>query len=83
MKVATAQQDWWEFVQCLNFEGRDHVGDEGVSSKCAEITNIPWENVVEDGKVIRRGLQECIQNPSYGLKLLKTSVKNTAGLGIR
>jgi len=97
MHLAETQQDWWEFVQCSNFEGKDHVGEIELSRKCAEVAGIPWDDVLEvpepgdgdddEGKKVktlvrRAGLGRCISDPRQGLSLLKRSAKETAGLGI-
>jgi len=88
MNLAATQQDWWEFVQCANFEGKDHVGEEDLSRKCADVAGIPWEDVVEEPEagmnstIQRPGLRNCIEDRKQGLTLLKQSAKETARLGI-
>lgn len=82
MDVAATQQDWWQFVQCLNFEGRQHVGEEDLAVRCAGVANIQWEDTLEDEKVVRHGLRNCIHDEKKGRRLLKASAKHTERLGI-
>ncbi|KIJ46514.1 hypothetical protein M422DRAFT_29329 [Sphaerobolus stellatus SS14] len=93
MTLAHTQPDWWEFVQCLNFEGTEHVGEVDLSRKCAEVTGILWADAVEEvegeGELewwvnvkTRVGMRTCIEDRNQGLELLKRSAKETAGLGV-
>lgn len=69
--------EWWPFVQCQNFQGRENIGTPETALKCAKAAGIDWENgkagqcAGEDG----RGLE--------GIQLLQQSVKDSITAGIR
>jgi len=69
--------EWWSFVQCQNFQGRENIGTPETALKCAKAAGIDWENgkagqcAGEDG----RG--------SEGIQLLQQSVKDSIRAGIR
>jgi len=71
--------DWWSFVQCQNFQGRDQVGLPEIARNCADAMKIDWEN---------GGAGECAGQDGSGkgvegIQLLKESVYTTEALGIR
>lgn len=70
------QQQWWTFVQCLNFEGRSSIGDAGLAQKCASVAKIRWDD--EDEEV---GMQTCI-NGDIGKEFLVDSLTHSQKLGI-
>jgi Gamma interferon inducible lysosomal thiol reductase (GILT) len=80
MHVADTQEDWWNFVQCLNFEGREDVGDPGLAERCAGLTYVPWYDET-DGARTRTGIKSCAEG-QQGKDLLKASVIQTQRLGI-
>ncbi|KAF8477879.1 hypothetical protein JB92DRAFT_3091411 [Gautieria morchelliformis] len=81
MHVANTPQDWWNFVQCLNFEGKEDVGDPGLAERCAGLTYIPWYDMT-DGTSTRMGIKSCAEG-QQGKDLLKASVTQTEHLGIK
>jgi len=70
--VAHAPQDWWNFVQCLNFEGKEDVGDPALAERCAGLTYVPWNG---------DGIKSCVDSRE-GRELLRASVERTQRLGI-
>lgn len=36
--------EWWSFVQCQNFQGRDNIGTPETALNCANAAGIDWEN---------------------------------------
>ena len=80
MDIANTQQDWWNFVQCLNFEGKEDVGDPALAERCAGLTYIPWTDE-KRGDVTRSGVKSCASS-QYGRDLLTASVQQTQRLGI-
>jgi hypothetical protein len=36
--------DWWQFIQCQNYEGREKIGSPELALKCAKTVGIDWEN---------------------------------------
>jgi len=71
-----SQEDWWQFVQCLNYEGKDQVGDKALAERCAGVASIPWDD--EDG---RKGMKGCVEGDE-GKELLKASVRRSKDMGI-
>ncbi|TEB30259.1 hypothetical protein FA13DRAFT_1594428, partial [Coprinellus micaceus] len=70
--------NWWEFVQCQNFEGRYEIGKPGVALKCAEAARIDWEE---------SGVGKCAGfdgsgTGEEGIDLLKQSLQYGQDLGI-
>ena len=72
------QRQWWAFLHCLNFNGRDKVGDPDTALKCADTAKFDWMDsgvgacAGEDGS----GLGE------EGVLLLQQSVQTSQELGI-
>jgi len=77
---ASSQEDWWHFVQCLNYEGKGKVGDKALAQRCAGVAYIPWDDEENDGET-RKGIKGCIE-AQEGKDLLKESVKQSQKLGI-
>ncbi|KAM6495894.1 hypothetical protein JOM56_008600 [Amanita muscaria] len=74
-----SQSHWWEFVQCQNFGGREHVGQPSLALKCARAVGIDWES---------SGVGQCAGldgsgTGAEGVKLLQDSVALTSKLGIK
>lgn len=74
----TPTEQWWNYVQCQNFEGRDKVGLPNIATKCASTAGFDWE---ESGVGECAGLDGSGKGEE-GVQLLKESVKNTQRLGI-
>lgn len=79
MAKYTNPKDWWSFVQCQNYQGRDQVGIPDVALKCAKAVGIDWVN---------GGVGECAGingsgRGAEGVELLQESVLATKALGIR
>ncbi|KDQ64492.1 hypothetical protein JAAARDRAFT_145274 [Jaapia argillacea MUCL 33604] len=74
----TQLSQWWEFVQCNNYHGRDKIGTPEVALSCAKTTEIDWEG---------SGAGQCAGidgsgTGEEGISLLRESVKNTQALNI-
>jgi len=68
------RRQWWPFVQCLNYEGRDKIGSIDTSKRCAKASGIDWE---------ASGLGECIEGEEKaGYKLFLSSIERTQSLNI-
>ncbi|KAF8655252.1 hypothetical protein AX16_003155 [Volvariella volvacea WC 439] len=70
--------NWWEFVQCQNYEGRDKIGLPDLALKCARTAEINWEE---------SGVGECAGitgdgRGAEGIRLLQKSVNETQRRGI-
>lgn len=39
----STQGQWWSFIQCQNFGGREGVGKPEVALRCAKVAQIDWE----------------------------------------
>jgi len=63
-------KNWWEFVTCQNYQGRDNIGEPDVALRCAEIADIDWET---SGAGRCAGLDGSGKG-SEGVALLKESV---------
>lgn len=65
-----AASNWWEFVMCQNYQGREHIGEPDVALKCANTASIDWET---SGAGQCAGLDGSGKG-SEGVALLKESV---------
>jgi len=74
----TNPREWWSFVRCQNYQGRDQVGTPEVALKCARAVGIDW---VEGGAGNCAGLDGSGKG-AEGVKLLQESVQATKALGI-
>jgi len=77
MKYAPTPQ-WWEFVHCQNYQGRDNIGLSETALKCANAAQFDWEE---------SGIGACVGmdgsgKAAEGVQLLKDSVTNTASLNV-
>jgi len=70
--------DWWSFVQCQNYQGRDQVGTADVALKCAKAVGIDW---ADGGAGKCAGLNGSGRG-AEGVRLLQESVQATQVLGI-
>ena len=71
-------EQWWNYVQCQNFEGRDKIGLPNIATKCAKTAGFDWKE---------SGVGECAGpdgsgKGKEGIQLLKESVNTTQQLGI-
>lgn len=71
-------ENWWEFVQCQNYQGRENIGDSDVALKCAKTARIDWEN---GGAGYCAGLDGSGRGRE-GVQLLKESASLGQELGI-
>jgi len=78
MKYADPSQ-FWEFVQCQNYQGIDKIGEPETALKCANSAQIDWVN---SGVGDCAGLDGSGKAPE-GVLLLQDSVNATAELGIQ
>ncbi|KIJ70574.1 hypothetical protein HYDPIDRAFT_105310 [Hydnomerulius pinastri MD-312] len=69
--------EWWSFLQCQNYQGREKIGLPETAVSCASTAGFEWE---ED-----RASQCAGDNGQgdEGIKLLQESVKNSIQLGIQ
>jgi len=72
-------ENWWEFVQCQNFQGRENVGNPGVALKCATTAGIDWET---SGAGVCAGLDGDGKGEE-GVALLRRSTLLGKELGIQ
>ena len=63
----SSHQQWWPFLRCLNYQGRNQIGLEDVSKKCARIVGLDW-----DGS----GIAACVAGEE-GRRLLHESIENS------
>lgn len=75
IKYAPTKQ-WWQFVQCQNFQGREKIGLPETAQQCAHAAEIDWE---ESGV----GTCASIAESSEGIQLLHESVRATQKLGVK
>ncbi|KAG6330570.1 hypothetical protein ID866_8522 [Astraeus odoratus] len=69
--------EWWSFLQCQNFQGRDQVGLPDTAVKCAETAGFEWEH---------DQARQCAGDNGRGhegIRLLQESVRNSIQLGIK
>ncbi|KAF8165355.1 hypothetical protein B0H34DRAFT_234914 [Crassisporium funariophilum] len=69
---------WWEFVQCQNYQGRDKIGGSDVALRCARNAGIDWET---SGAGQCAGLDGTGKG-SEGVALLKESAALGNKMGI-
>ncbi|KAA1466493.1 hypothetical protein DENSPDRAFT_831335 [Dentipellis sp. KUC8613] len=71
--------NWWEFVMCQNYQGREKIGRPDIALKCARSAQIDWETspVGQCAGLDGSGTEE------EGTKLLQDNVKATQALGIK
>lgn len=72
-------KNWWEFVMCQNYQGREYIGEPDVALKCANIAGIDWET---SGAGQCAGLDGSGKG-SEGVGLLKESVLLTEQMNLR
>jgi hypothetical protein len=78
VKKYTDASQWWDFVQCQNFQGRAQIGSLETARKCAGTAQFDWE---------LSGVGECAGldgsgTVPEGLELLAKSAKAAKELGI-
>lgn len=56
------QRDWWNFIQCQNFQGLKRIGDFSLAKQCAKVIGKDWE----------KDFSDCYTG-SRGAKLLRDS----------
>lgn len=76
MKYIETQQ-WWDFLQCENFQGADKVGLPETADKCARTVGFDLE---ETGISKCAGLDDG--KGEEGLQLLRESVNRTLEMGV-
>jgi hypothetical protein len=77
-KYATTNE-WWSFVHCQNYYGRDEIGLPEIALKCASIAGIDWEH----GEVGKCAGVDGSGKGAEGVSLLQESVKVSKDLGIK
>jgi len=70
--------NFWEFVSCQNYQGRENVGEPEVALKCAKTAGIDWE---AGGAGACAGLDGSGKGEE-GIELLQESVKLGHEFGI-
>ncbi|CCL99423.1 uncharacterized protein FIBRA_01441 [Fibroporia radiculosa] len=78
LKYADATQ-FWEFLQCQNYQGRDKIGLAETALQCANTAKIDWE---ASGVGACTGLDGS-GTASEGVQLLQESVRASQELGIK
>ena len=74
LSPSAAQSKWYEYVECLNYEGLREIGKPGLAKKCLDLVGGPhWE---------KDGVKQCIEGKE-GRQLLLDSVKASKKAGIR
>ncbi|KAF8559118.1 hypothetical protein OG21DRAFT_1403873 [Imleria badia] len=69
--------EWWPFLQCQNFHGRDQIGLPDTAASCATTAGFEWET--DQGRL-------CSGEDGQGeegVKLLQESIQNSIELGIK
>ncbi|BGP53598.1 hypothetical protein JCM8202_001481 [Rhodotorula sphaerocarpa] len=64
-------EDWWNFVQCLNYGDLSRIGTDAAARSCAEVARHEWGNRE----------QHCVEGKE-GKHLLRKSVKRARKLGV-
>jgi len=72
-KYAGDSSAWWPFLHCLNHQGLELIGLEGIAVYCAQIAKIDW---------VDSGIETCV-NGEEGSRLLRESVRQSQKLGIQ
>jgi len=78
-KYAPSKKNWWEFVRCQNYQGRESIGEPDVALKCAHTAGIDWKT---------SGVGQCTGldgngKGSEGVALLKKSVLLSEKMNIK
>ena len=68
--------EWWPFLQCQNFRGRDQIGLPETAASCAATAGFEWETDQASQCAGTDGQGE------EGVKLHQESVQNSIELGI-
>ncbi|KAL0949976.1 hypothetical protein HGRIS_009990 [Hohenbuehelia grisea] len=73
------QSNWWNFLQCQNYQGRNTISDLKKAEECAKSANVPWKDKVEAciGMADREG-----GRVPEGITLLQESVRLSYDLDI-
>ncbi|KAG1779698.1 hypothetical protein EV702DRAFT_965650 [Suillus placidus] len=69
--------EWWSFVQCQNFQGRDSIGTPETALNCAKAAGIDWEN----GKAVQCAGKDG--RGTEGIQLLQQSARDSVAAGIQ
>ena len=72
-------KNWWEFVMCQNYQGREYVGEPEVALRCANTAGIDWAT---SGAGQCAGLDGSGKGPE-GVALLKESILLTEQMNVR
>ncbi|GAA6054872.1 hypothetical protein JCM3770_004262 [Rhodotorula araucariae] len=72
VKGRMAWQDWWNFVQCMNYDDRSRVGSEAAAKRCALIAGREWND----------DLKGCVEG-RQGRELLRASIRRAKRLGVQ
>ena len=69
--------EWWPFLQCQNFKGRDQIGLPETAESCASTAGFDWKTDQASVCAGKDGQGE------EGVKLLQESVQKSIELGIK
>lgn len=72
-------KNWWEFVKCQNYQGREWIGAPNVALQCAYAAGLDWET---SGAGQCAGLDGSGKGPE-GVALLRESILFGEKLGIK
>ncbi|GAA6008850.1 GILT family protein [Rhodotorula paludigena] len=64
-------EDWWNFVQCMNYGDRSRIGSESAAKECAKVAKREWNDSVAS----------CVTGKE-GRHLLLSSVRRAHKLGV-
>lgn len=73
------QSQWWNFLQCLNYQGRNKIGISDTAFQCAKVASFDWSD---------SGMAKCVGEDGSGkaeegVQMLKESVQVSSKLGIK
>ncbi|KAH7887749.1 hypothetical protein F5I97DRAFT_1935825 [Phlebopus sp. FC_14] len=71
-----AASEWWRFLQCENFQGREQIGLPETAVRCATAAGFEWESDRASQCTGDKG------DGDEGVQLLQESVKNSRRSGI-
>jgi len=74
----TSPRQWWSFIQCQDYQGREQVGKPDVALRCAKTAGIDWA----DGGAGTCAGVDGNGRGAEGVSLLQESVQATKALGI-
>ncbi|BGP45725.1 hypothetical protein JCM10450v2_001555 [Rhodotorula kratochvilovae] len=65
-------EEWWNFVQCMNYGDRSRIGSEAAAKQCASVVGREWNDA----------LASCVEGKE-GRELLRKSIRRAEKLEVR